>query len=131
MKKVEPAVDMHNSKEHLVQKTHFIGCLGKKEPKVHHSLTTLQYSILWNFMTHLFYYKLLTSFFGSFSGKFDLLMLCGDIESYPGPRPNSGQIFSIGHWNLNSITTHNFSKIYLLKACNAMHNYDISPRNLS
>ena len=35
---------------------------------------------LWNFMTHLFYYRLLTSFLGNFSGKFDLLMLCGDIE---------------------------------------------------
>ena len=125
MKKVEPAVDMHNSKEHLVQKTHFIGCLRKKEPKVHHSLTTLQYSILWNFMTHLFYYKLLTSFLGSFSGKFDLLMLCGDIESNPGPRPNSGQSFSICHWNLNSIAAHNFSKISLLRAYNAIHNYDI------
>ena len=55
MKKVEPAVDMHNPKEHLVQKTHFIGCLRKKESKVHHSLTTLQLNInrtldeeLWN-----------------------------------------------------------------------------------
>ena len=27
---------------------------------------------LWNFMTHLFYYRLLTSFFGKFFGKFDL-----------------------------------------------------------
>ena len=45
---------------------------------------------LWNFMTHLFYYRLLTSFLGNFSGKFVLLMLCGDTESNPGPRPNSG-----------------------------------------
>ena len=80
---------------------------------------------LWNFMTHLFYYRLLTSFLGNFSGKFDLLMLCGDIESNPGPRPNSGQSFSICHWNLNSIAAHNFSKISLLRAYNAIHNYDI------
>ena len=80
---------------------------------------------LWNFMTHLFFYRLLTSFLGSFSGKFDLLMLCGDIESNPGPRPNSGQSFSICHWNLNSIAAHNFSKISLLRAYNAIHNYDI------
>ena len=80
---------------------------------------------LWNFMTHLFFYRLLTSFLGSFSGKFDLLMLCGDIESNPGPRPNSGQSFSISHWNLNSIAAHNFSKISLLRAYNAIHNYDI------
>ena len=80
---------------------------------------------LWNFMTHLFYYRLLTSFLGNFSGKFDLLMLCGDIESNPGPRPNSSQSFSICHWNLNSIKAHNFSKISLLRAYNGIHNYDI------
>ena len=33
-----------------------------------------------NFMTHLFYYRLLTSFLGKFSGKFDLFMLCRDID---------------------------------------------------
>ena len=80
---------------------------------------------LWNFMTHLFQYRLLTSFLGSFSGKFDLLILYGDIESNLGPRPTSGQSFSICHWNLNSIATHNFSKIFLLRAYNAIHNYDI------
>ena len=80
---------------------------------------------LWNFMIHLFYFRLLNSFFANFSGKFDLLMLCGDIESNPGPRPNSGQSFSICHWNLNSIAAHNFSKISLLKAYNAIHTYDI------
>ena len=52
-------------------------------------------------------------------------MLCGDIESNPGPRPNSGQSFSVCHWNLNSIVAHNFSKISLLKAYNAIHTYDI------
>ena len=57
--------------------------------------------------------------------KFDLLMLWGDIESNPGLRPNPGQSFSICHWNLNSIAAHNFSKIYLLRVYNAIHNYDI------
>ena len=76
-------------------------------------------------MTHLFYYRILTSFLGNFPGKFDLLLLCGDIELNPGPRPNSGQSFSICHWNLNSIAAHNFSKISLLRAYNAIHNYDI------
>ena len=57
--------------------------------------------------------------------KFDLLKLCGDIESNPGPRPNSSQSFSICHWNLNSIAAHNFSKISLLKAYNAIHTFDI------
>ena len=76
-------------------------------------------------MTHLFYYRLLTSFLGNFSGKFELLMLCRDIESNPRPRPNSGQNFSICHWNLNSIVVHNFSKVSLLRAYDAIHNYDI------
>ena len=78
-----------------------------------------------NFMTHLFYYRLLTSFLANFPGKFDLLMLCGDIESNPGPRCNSSQSFSIYHWNLNSIAAYNFSKISLLRVYNAIHNYDI------
>ena len=62
-------------------------------------------------MTLLFYFRLLTNFELTFSGKFDFLMLCGDIESNPGPRSNSGQSFSISHWNLNSIAAQNFTKI--------------------
>ena len=76
-------------------------------------------------MSHLFYFRLLTSFLVNFSGKFDLLMLCRDIESNPSPRPNSGQSLSICHRNLNSIAAHNFSKISLLKVYNAIHTYDI------
>ena len=76
-------------------------------------------------MPHLFYFKLLTSFLANFSGKFGLLMLCGDIESNTGPRPNSGQSFSICHWNLNIIAVHHFGKISLLKAYNAIHIYNI------
>ena len=41
-------------------------------------------------------------------------MLCEDIESNPGPRPNSGQSFSICHWNLNSMAAHNFFKSFRL-----------------
>ena len=76
-------------------------------------------------MTHLFYFRLLTSFLANFSGKFNLLMLCKETESNPDPRPNCGQSFSICHWNLNSIAAHNFSKISLLKAYNALHTHDI------
>ena len=68
---------------------------------------------LWKFMTHLFYYKLLTSFLGKILGKYDLLFLCGDIKSNRGPRPNFGQSFSICHWNLNSITTKKFPKFLI------------------
>ena len=58
-----------------------------------------------------FFFRLLTSFLANVSGNFDLLMLCGDIESNPDPRPNSGQSFAICHGLLNSIAAHNFSKI--------------------
>ena len=76
-------------------------------------------------MPHLLYDRLLTSFLGGFLGKFDLFMLCENIESNPGARPNSGQSFSICHWNLNSIAAHNFSKFSLLRTYNTIHNYDI------
>ena len=51
-----------------------------------------------NFMIHLFYYKLLTSFFGNYSGKFDFLMLCGDIESIQvqGLIPVKASLFATG-----------------------------------
>ena len=52
-------------------------------------------------------------------------MLCGYIELNPGPRPNSGQSFSICHWNLNSIAAHYFFKISLLRAYNAVNNCNI------
>ena len=45
---------------------------------------------LWDIMTHLVYFRLLTSFLATFLEKFDLLMLCGHIESNSGPRSNSG-----------------------------------------
>ena len=80
---------------------------------------------LWNFMTHLFYYRILTSFLEKFLGKFDLLMLSRDIKSNPGPRSSSGQSFSICHWNLNSIGAHCFPKISLLRAYNSVHNVSL------
>ena len=52
-------------------------------------------------------------------------MLCGDVEINPGPKTISQQDFSICHWNLNSIIGPNFAKIFLLKACVAIHKFDI------
>ena len=54
-----------------------------------------------------------------------LILLSGDIETNPGPTPSSGQCFSICHWNLNSITAHNFAKLSLLTAYNLVHSFDI------
>ena len=45
-----------------------------------------------------------------------LLLLGGDIELNPGPRQSSINSFSICHWNLNSLSAHNYAKIFLLKA---------------
>ena len=52
-------------------------------------------------------------------------MLSGDIKTNPGPTPSSGKCFSICHWNLNSITAHNFAKLSLLTAYNLVHSFDI------
>ena len=82
-------------------------------------------------MTHLFYFRLLTSFLANGSGKFDLHLLCGDIESNLGPRSNSGQRFSICRWNLNSVAAHNFSKNSVLKAYYVIHTYECLNFSLS
>ena len=56
---------------------------------------------------------------------FRLLELNGDIEFNQGPKPDSSQSFSICHWNLNSISAHNYSKISLLTAYISIHDFDI------
>ena len=52
------------------------------------------------------------------------MLLHGDIEINPGPRSKRENI-SFCHWNLNSLTAHNFSKVSLLQAYNSSYNYDI------
>ena len=49
-----------------------------------------------------------------------LKLLSGDIEKNPG------QSFLICHWNLNSISAHNFTKISLLTAQVLVHNFYIN-----
>ena len=56
---------------------------------------------------------------------FRLLELSGDIEFNPGCKPDSSHSFSICHWNLNSMSAHNYSKISLLTAYIFIHNFDI------
>ena len=56
----------------------------------------------------------------------------GDIAQNPGPKSNSSQSFSIFHWNLNSISAHNFIKISLLKTyCHTQTGCYMFIRNLS
>ena len=43
----------------------------------------------------------------------------------PGPRPNPCHSFSICHWNLNSLTAHNYLKVSLLQAYVAIKKFDV------
>ena len=54
-----------------------------------------------------------------------LLLLSGDVKLNPGPKCNSRNAFSICHWNLNSISAHNYAKVFLLKAYIAVHKFDV------
>ena len=56
---------------------------------------------------------------------YHLIVLSSDAETNPGPKPSSRQIFLICHWNLNSISAHNCSKISLLTAYNLVHRFEI------
>ena len=57
---------------------------------------------------------------------FLILFACGDIELNLGPKKRSSYYnFSVFHWNLNSITAHNFEKVDLLQAYNTIHQYDM------
>ena len=53
------------------------------------------------------------------------LLLSGDIETYPGPKGNLKNHFTICHWNLNSISAHNFAKVQLLRAYLVVRKFDI------
>ena len=45
-----------------------------------------------------------------------LIRLKGNTELNPGPKQSSFKCFSIGHWNLNSSTFHDFLNVKLLTA---------------
>ena len=51
-----------------------------------------------------------------------LLFLSGDIQLNPGP--SNKHKLSICHWNVNSITAHNFIKLSSLQAFNSTYNFD-------
>ena len=54
-----------------------------------------------------------------------LVLLSGDVEVNPGPKRTPKVSLSICHWNLNSISAHNYVKLSLLRAYLAFHNFDI------
>ena len=54
-----------------------------------------------------------------------LILLSAGVELNPGPKRASASNISICHWNLNSISAHNYTKLFLLKAYIAIPNFDI------
>ena len=41
-----------------------------------------------------------------------VILLSDDVDINSGPKPNSGQSFSIFYWNLNNILAHNYTKMF-------------------
>ena len=54
-----------------------------------------------------------------------LIRQSGDIEMSPGPKSNPCHSFSLCHWNLNSLTAHNYLKVSLLRAYVAIKKFDV------
>ena len=52
-------------------------------------------------------------------------MLSGDVKVNPGPKKKDKDCLSICHWNLNSISTYDYSKLFLLNSYNSFHKFDI------
>ena len=50
-----------------------------------------------------------------------LIILSGDVEVNWWPKNIVSECLSICHWNLNSISAHNYSKLFLLKAYMSVH----------
>ena len=70
------------------------------------------------------YFKCILLFLLTFLYISVLLRRHGDIELNPGPRKSKGNTMSVCHWNLNSITAHNLSKLTQLKAYISTYKYD-------
>ena len=50
------------------------------------------------------------------------ILRSGDIETNPGPGHST---FNFCSWNLNSIFAHDFTRVSLIEAYNAVYNYDL------
>ena len=51
------------------------------------------------------------------------LLTRGDVELNQGPKRYYSNAFSICHWNLNSISAHNYAKMFLLRGYIAIHEF--------
>ena len=52
-------------------------------------------------------------------------MLSGDVEVNPGPKKKDKDCLSICHRDLNSISTYDYFKLFLLNSYNSLHKFDI------
>ena len=52
-------------------------------------------------------------------------MLRGDVEVNSGPKKKDKDCLSVCHWNLNSKSVHDYSKLFLLNSYNSLHKFDI------
>ena len=78
---------------------------------------------LYVFLNGLYSIDLLFLFIFQHFLTFKLLLRSGDIETQPGPRSKNS--LSVCHFNINSLSAHNFAKLSSLKAFNSVHNFDI------
>ena len=94
-------------------KSSFLSSLRAKRRTIHTCLSLILYlSILVLYYNHFWLDEI-------------VLKLSGDIEENPGPKPSPNQSFSICHWNLNSISAHNYIKVSLLRAYISTHKFDV------
>ena len=72
-------------------------------------------SVICIYSRHISYFSLLANYLCQVWLCKLYINLSGKIELNPGPKSNSRKNFSVCHWNLNSISAHNFSKVSFLK----------------
>ena len=86
----------------------------------HTKIKTIYWSVLITFLI------LIGIMFNQFIWVHALLIIqSGDIEMNPGPKPIPCHSFAICHWNLNSLITHNYLKLFLLRAYVAIKKFDV------
>ena len=54
-----------------------------------------------------------------------IAILSGDVAVNQGPKNSVIKCLSICQWNLNSMSTNDYSKLFLLKAYISVHKFDI------
>ena len=103
----------------LVQWRATIGIFNCRSLEMHKNFICNKFKVLVTILECLFLcYHYLESFFFTLLTilyTFLLLRYHGDIELNPGARKSNDNNLSVCHWNLNSITAHNFSKLTQLK----------------